>query len=158
MLDGSLAPLDMWAVPRALRGESGTNIEYGLRRKDTGETWAGSYSFAPIRDKEGLIVGSVVVGRDITESKRAAQALLASESRYRELVQNANSAILRWSKDGSILFFNEYAQEFFGYNAGEVIGRNVSILLPATESTGADQPGQRKYLPGWPAGLDGLDQ
>ena len=41
MSDGTRAPLDMWAVPRALRGETVTNAEYTLRRKDTGETWVG---------------------------------------------------------------------------------------------------------------------
>jgi len=77
--DGGPAPLEMWAVPRALRGENATNAEYTLRRKDTGETWVGSYSFGPIRDNEGKIVGSVVVGRDITDRKQAEQALLRSE-------------------------------------------------------------------------------
>lgn len=76
--EGTLAPLDMWAVPRALRGETATNIEYTLRRKDTGETWVGSYSFGPIRGSDGLIVGSVVVGRDITEKKRAEQRIRGS--------------------------------------------------------------------------------
>ncbi len=75
MADGTLAPLDMWAVPRALRGEIVTDAEYTLRRKDTGETWVGSYNFAPIHDKGGAIVGSVVIGRDITERKRAEKAL-----------------------------------------------------------------------------------
>ena len=71
--DGTLAPVGQWPVPRALAGESVTNAEYGLRRKDTGESWIGSFSFAPIRDSDGAIVGSVVVGRDITEQKRAAE-------------------------------------------------------------------------------------
>ncbi len=62
MTDGDLAPVEQWAVPRALRGETVTNAEYSLRRKDTGETWIGSYSFAPIRDKDGKIIGSVVAG------------------------------------------------------------------------------------------------
>jgi PAS domain S-box-containing protein len=73
--DGALAPVDMWAVPRALRGETVKYAEYTLRRKDTGETWVGNYSFAPIRDKDGVIVGSVVVARDITEHKRADEEL-----------------------------------------------------------------------------------
>jgi len=71
--DGTLAPLDKWPVSRALRGETGINSEYTLHRKDTGETWIGSYNLAPIRDNEGIIVGSVVVGRDITEQKRAGE-------------------------------------------------------------------------------------
>ncbi len=73
--DGALAPLEMWPVPRALRGESVANAEYTLRRKDTGETWVGSFSFGPIRGKDGAILGSVVVGRDITEQKRAEERL-----------------------------------------------------------------------------------
>ena len=78
LANGDLAPLDQWAVPRALRGESVTNAEYGLRRKDTGETWVGSYSFAPIRDKDGKIVGSVVAARDITERKQSEERIRAS--------------------------------------------------------------------------------
>jgi PAS domain-containing protein len=47
MPDGALVPLDMWLVPRALRGDIAADVEYIVRRKDTGETWAGSYSYAP---------------------------------------------------------------------------------------------------------------
>jgi len=64
-----------------------------------------------------------------------------SETRYRELVQNANSAIIRWSRDGRILFFNEYAQAFFGWSAEEVIGQHVGLLVPTQESTGVDLSG-----------------
>lgn len=73
--DGSLAPLDMWAVSRALRGETASSVEYTLRRKDTGETWVGSYSFAPIRDETGNIAGAVVTARDITKLKKIEKAL-----------------------------------------------------------------------------------
>ena len=68
---GEPVPLEQWAVSRALRGETISHVEYTLRRLDTGETWAGSYSFAPIRSKTGAIDGSVVVARDITDWKRA---------------------------------------------------------------------------------------
>ena len=87
--DGTLVPLDMWAVPRALRGEVATNTEYSLRRKDTGETWVGSYSFAPIRDTNGVIVGSVVVARDITDQKQAEQAL----ARYAQELERSNQSL-----------------------------------------------------------------
>jgi PAS domain S-box-containing protein len=90
MADGQLVPLEMWAVPRALRGETATNEEYRLRRKDTGETWIGSYSFGPVRDHEGAIIGSVVVGRDITEQKRAEEALRKSETLYHGLFDSMN--------------------------------------------------------------------
>ncbi|MER2532396.1 MAG: PAS domain S-box protein [Candidatus Competibacter sp.] len=74
----------------------------------------------------------------ITERKRTEEALRESERCYRELVQNANSAIIRWFHDGTITFFNEYAQTFFGWRADEVIGQHVGILVPDRESTGAD--------------------
>lgn len=73
-LDGSPVPLRHWPVQRALQGEIATNQEYLLRRTDTGETWIGSYSLSPIRDKRGLLVGAVIVCRDVTELKRAQDA------------------------------------------------------------------------------------
>ena len=72
------------------------------------------------------------------EREKAAVDLQQSESKYRELVQNANSAIIRWKRDGTLTFFNEYAQKFFGYSAEEVIGKSVNILMPEEESTGGD--------------------
>ena len=74
----------------------------------------------------------------ITERKQAQEKLQESERRYRELVQNANSAVIRWKRDGTITFFNEYAQNFFGYANEEILGRGVNILVPQTESTGGD--------------------
>jgi PAS domain S-box-containing protein len=68
--DGKLVPHDMWSVPRALRGETGTNVEYFLRRKDTGASWVASFSFSPLRDNYGAVIGSVVVGRDITQQRQ----------------------------------------------------------------------------------------
>lgn len=65
-----------------------------------------------------------------------AEALRRSENRYRELVQNANSAIIRWKRDGTITFFNEYAQTFFGYSPDAVLGQHLSLLIPPVECTG----------------------
>ena len=84
--DGALAPLEQWAVPRALRGESSTDAEYRLKRRDTGESWIGSYSFAPIRSEAGEIVGSVVVGRDITAMKAMQAELERSHMELRRLL------------------------------------------------------------------------
>ena len=69
--DGTLASIDQWAVPSALRGERVSDAQFTLKRKDNGESWIGSYNYAPIRNDAGHIIGSVVVARDITEKKKA---------------------------------------------------------------------------------------
>jgi PAS domain S-box-containing protein len=67
------------------------------------------------------------------------KTLKKSEEKYRQLVENANSIILRLDKDGKITFFNEYAQKFFGYSEEDVIGRSIfGTIVPETDSTGRD--------------------
>jgi PAS domain S-box-containing protein len=112
--DGTPAPVDMWAVPRALRGEKVTNAEYTLRRKDTGETWVGSYSFGPIRDHDGAIVGSVVVGRDITEQKAAELAVKESEERFRTMADAIPQLAWIANGDGYIFWYNRRWYEYTG--------------------------------------------
>ncbi len=75
-LNGEVVPFDSWAVSRALKGETVKNAEYVIRRKDTNQIWIGSYNYSPIRDKSGLIVGSVIVCSDITERKKAEEKII----------------------------------------------------------------------------------
>lgn len=59
------------------------------------------------------------------------QKLSDSEKKYRDLVENANSIILRRDIKGKITFFNEYAQKLFGFREEEIIGENiVGTILP----------------------------
>ena len=83
---GEPAPVGAWAVSRALRGETASNVEFGLRRKDTGERWVGSYSFAPMRSKDGELLGAVVTARDITLIRQAQTDLEAAHVELQRLV------------------------------------------------------------------------
>ena len=93
----------------------------------------------PLKNLEGQVDGVVEHIREITESKRAEKALRQSEARYRDLVQNANSIILRRDIEGKITFFNEFAQRFFGYTEDEIIGKNVvGTIVPEKDRAGLD--------------------
>ncbi len=137
--NGEVAPLEQWVVPRALRGETGVGAEYTLRRKDTGETWVGSYNFSPIRNQEGKISGAVVTMRDITDHKRAAEALREREERLRAIVETAVDAIVVIDEDGLIQSINPATERIFGYRPGELCGKNVSILMPERDGAVHDK-------------------
>jgi PAS domain S-box-containing protein len=64
------------------------------------------------------------------------QKIQESEKKYRELVENANSIIMRRDIEGNITFFNEFAQKFFGYTEDEILGKSLEVtIFPNTEST-----------------------
>ena len=63
---------------------------------------------------------------EIADRKKAEAAIRKSEAKYRELVENANSIILRMTPQGQITFFNEFAQRFFGYSEQEILGKTVT--------------------------------
>lgn len=70
---------------------------------------------------------------------QARGALKKSEENYRELVEGANSIILRMDVKGNVTFFNEFAQKFFGYKESEILGRNVvGTIVPLADTSGRD--------------------
>ena len=77
--------------------------------------------------------------RMVQERNKAEVALRESEKNYRELVQSANSIIMRMDTEGRVIFFNTYAQNFFGYREEDIIGKNVvGTIVPERDITGFD--------------------
>ena len=71
------------------------------------------------------------------ERKKIEEALIESEGKYRELVENANSIIAKFDKDGTIRSMNEFGLKFFGYTEQELVGKTwVDTFIPKMESTG----------------------
>ena len=96
-------------------------------------------SISLMRDADRSIIGFRGIGRDITDQKIAEEALRESETKYRDLVENANSIILRRDIEGRITFINEFAQFFFGYTENEILGKNVvGTIVPEKDSDGSD--------------------
>jgi PAS domain S-box-containing protein len=93
-----------------------------------------SKSSRPLRQSDMSLLMGVASQLAISIANALAfEKLQGSEKKYRELVQNANSIILRIDTNGKIIFFNEFAQRFFGYTEKALIGENAgSIILPAS--------------------------
>ena len=93
-----------------------------------------SKSSRPLRQSDmSLLIGvasqlAISIANAMTFKK-----LRNSEKKYRDLVENANSIILRVTRKGTISYFNEFAQRFFGYTEEELIGKNAEpIILPVS--------------------------
>jgi two-component system cell cycle sensor histidine kinase/response regulator CckA len=113
-------------------------IDYEVIRKD-GSKRIVELSVSLMKDVDGAIIGFRGIGRDITETKMAEKAMRESEAKYRDLVENANSIILRRDIEGRITFINEFAQSFFGYTEDEILGKNVvGTIVPEKDSDGTD--------------------
>jgi PAS domain S-box-containing protein len=126
--DGSPAPVEMWAMSRALRGETGSNVEYMLRRKDTGETWWGNYNFGPIKDREGKITGAVVTTSEITQRKKAEEELAQSMQRNNAHMDNSPLAVIEFDPQFRVIRWSKEAERVFGWSSSEILGRAITRM------------------------------
>lgn len=83
-------------------------------------------SAAPIRGRDGAIVGVVLVFRDVTAEKEAETERL----RLAAIVESSEDAIFGTDLEGVVTSWNSAARTIFGYASEEVIGCHVSMLAP----------------------------
>jgi len=133
-LDADLALLE-----ELLAGQRDSyQMEKRYIRKDGQPVWV-RLTLSAVRDLLGELTLTIAMMEDITEAKRVAEDLRRSEFQYRELVQSANSFILRWNREGQITFLNHYGLKALGFTEAELVGRNMmGTLVPETESSGRD--------------------
>ncbi|MGZ9188059.1 MAG: PAS domain S-box protein, partial [Candidatus Binatia bacterium] len=139
----SVRPSD-WVVQKALSGEAAGETEFRLHRIDTGETWWGSYKFAPIGDENGVCAGAIITVREITDRKRNEEVLFAANQRL-ETLTNALPIGLYFSEDASCQHVtgNPTAFAQFEMSAGD----NLSASAPDAQAPGRLVRYYRQGLP-----------
>jgi len=106
------------ALGSALTGKETIHLENRYKSKD------GSYKWIEWRVHSILHENKfIAVGRDITERKKTEQALLESETRYRNVVENAGELIWQVDSDGKFIFFNKYAEKISGHKSSDWQGK-----------------------------------
>jgi PAS domain S-box-containing protein len=106
------------------------NIEYLFRMK-SGEirTWLFSAETATINNE--LCILSVTT--DITERKKAEEALRESEEKYRELINTSLDAIISTDPQMKVIIWNQGAEKIFGYSEKEMLGYSMMKIIPERE-------------------------
>lgn len=131
----ALVPADQSAEADALIGRlaAGESVEGhdAVHVSKLGSRLDASLSATPIRDSTGRISRGVLIARNLTGERRADRALRSGEARWRSIVESAVDGIITIDRRGRIEAFNPAAERLFGYRRDEVVGRNVSMLMPA---------------------------
>lgn len=88
-------------------------------------------SCAPIRDRDGRVIGAVLVFRDVTEEYASQQALRDNTALIQTILNTVVDGIITLRARGGVVeTVNPAAQRMFGYAAVELIGQNFSLLIP----------------------------
>jgi PAS domain S-box-containing protein len=98
-----------------------------------------------LSDEAGNPIGTLSSGRDISQLRSAQGALVESEQRLRAIFDTTVDAIITIDERGTVSSLNAAAERMFGYAAGEVLGRNVSMIMPAPYHAEHDEY-LRQYL------------
>ncbi|SPA42845.1 two-component regulatory system protein; signal transduction histidine kinase ATPase [Cupriavidus taiwanensis] len=114
-------------------------------RKDGSRFWA-NVVITALRDPDGRLIGFGKVTRDLTEQRRAAEALRQSEESLRLLVEGVKDyAIFMLDPGGHIVSWNSGASYIKGYRRDEIIGRHFSVFYPQ-EDVAAGKPARHLDL------------
>jgi PAS domain S-box-containing protein len=98
------------------------------RRKD-GSTFPIWLSTSAVRDENGMLLGLIGITTDITQRKRAEEALQESEERYRTLITNQEEGIAIVDLKEYFVFTNPAGERIFGVSPGTLVGRNLAEFV-----------------------------
>jgi two-component system, LuxR family, sensor kinase FixL len=104
-------------------GERIVHLETLRQRKD-GRLVPVSLTISPVRDEDGTVIGVSKIARDLSEIQRR-EALL------RSILDTVPDALVVIDEGGLIQSFSTAAERLFGFAPEEVVGHNVSMLMPS---------------------------
>ncbi len=150
-VDGRKVSPEQWPVARALRGESVRDVEFFVRRLDTGKCYTALYNAAPVPDKDGRILMAIGIVRDITSRKKAEEKVRKLneelEGKVRErthvlartverlesqrevlqtVIDNIPVMLVLYDAQGNIKLVNREFQRLLGWSLKEA--RNMDLM------------------------------
>lgn len=72
----------------------------------------------------------MLVARDVTNIKKANEAVVSREQRLRQIMDTVADAIISCGENGVVESFNNSAEGIFGYSADEIVGQSIGLLMP----------------------------
>jgi two-component system sensor kinase FixL len=116
-------------LERIRLGERIDHFETRRRRKD-GTVIDVSVTISPVYDGQGNLIGASKVARDISSAKKSQLQLQEREAHLQSVLDTVPDAMIVIDTRGIMQSFSATAEKLFGYSAQEVVGRNVSLLMP----------------------------
>jgi PAS domain S-box-containing protein len=110
----------------------GEIVQHAERKRKTrnGEVIEVSVTISPIRNSRGEVVGASKIARDITESRRAADALHESQQRLTGIISSAMDAIITVDEQQNVILFNAAAERMFLCSQAGALGKPIDQFLP----------------------------
>jgi PAS domain S-box-containing protein len=126
------------------------SIDLEYYRKDGSWFWSEN-SFTLILNDQGKPVNILASGRDITERKRAEDALRASEAKFRQVVQELTTGYFLTDQNGKITEWNRAMAEITGIPSAQAIGKyswdiQWALMLPEYQFAYAYEEVKRKII------------
>lgn len=112
-------------------GEPALNVEVEVTGSAAGEHRWVLVNYFPVRSSADQILGVGAIVIDVSETRRAQEALRTEQARLRSIVEHAPAAIWVKDRDGRIVFANRRVAHALGIEVADVIGKRSDEVLPA---------------------------
>ncbi|NDK57472.1 PAS domain-containing sensor histidine kinase [Pontibacter fetidus] len=119
-----------------------------LGKKKNGTIFPFLLSISEVKLQDKQIFTGIV--HDITELKKTEAALRESENKFNSIIKTAVDGIITIDTHGLMEMVNPAAQKLFGYAESELLGRNISMLMPEPDSSQHDGYMERYHKTGIP--------